>query len=80
MDTPPPQDFHESNRDRLWRKWGGEKAFEAQKQRHTLKQRGQEVGIQKFSAHRVRVRVRARVRVRVRVRVRRPGGQDTEIQ
>ena len=42
----------ESNRDRLVRKWGGQAGWEAQKQRHNLKGRGQEVGIEKFNLDR----------------------------
>ena len=39
------EEFEETNRERLIRKWGGKAGFEAQKRRHTLKERGQEVGI-----------------------------------
>lgn len=46
------ESFSESNRERLWRKWGGEAAFEAQKRRHRLKERGQEVGIERFNLDR----------------------------
>ena len=37
--------FEETNRTRLERKWGGKAAFAAQKNRHRLKERGQDVGI-----------------------------------
>jgi len=45
--------FEETNRQRLIRKWGGEKQFEEQKQRHRLKERGLEVGIQHFDLDRI---------------------------
>lgn len=45
--------WSESNRHRLWRKWGGEAAFEAQKRRHQLKERGLEAGIPKFNLDRL---------------------------
>ena len=41
--------FSETNRVRLERKWGGKTQFAAQKHRHRLKERGQEVGIEKFN-------------------------------
>mmetsp|Transcript_53185 Transcript_53185/g.86121 ORF Transcript_53185/g.86121 Transcript_53185/m.86121 type:complete len:226 (-) Transcript_53185:237-914(-) len=47
------EDFEESNYDRLVRKWGGAAEFEAQKNRHGLKERGLEVGIPKFKLDRV---------------------------
>merc|ERR1719253_1961576 len=47
------EDFEESNYDRLVRKWGGKAEFEAQKHRHGLKQRGQEVGIMHFKLDRL---------------------------
>ena len=40
-------------RERLIRKWGGEREFSAQKSRHMLKQRGQEVGIERFNLDRI---------------------------
>mmetsp|Transcript_37105 Transcript_37105/g.87326 ORF Transcript_37105/g.87326 Transcript_37105/m.87326 type:complete len:230 (-) Transcript_37105:970-1659(-) len=49
---PKGEDFEESNRDRLIRKWGGPAQFEAQKKRHRLKERGLEVGIQHFNLDR----------------------------
>ena len=45
--------FSETNRARLERKWGGKAAFAAQKHRHRLKERGQEVGIEKFNLDRL---------------------------
>jgi predicted DsbA family dithiol-disulfide isomerase len=45
--------FSETNRVRLHRKWGGERAFEEQKQRHTLKDRGRQVGIAAFDLDRL---------------------------
>ena len=51
-DYPEDEDFEETNEERLWRKWGGKEAFERQKQRHRLKERGQEVGIEHFDARR----------------------------
>jgi predicted DsbA family dithiol-disulfide isomerase len=42
----------ETNRQRLLRKWGGPAAWEAQKQRHRLRERGQEVGIPHFNLDR----------------------------
>jgi predicted DsbA family dithiol-disulfide isomerase len=50
---PKSEDFEESNYDRLVRKWGGRAEFEAQKQRHALKERGQEVGITHFKLDRI---------------------------
>lgn len=47
------ESFSETNRVRLERKWGGKAAFAAQKHRHRLKERGQEVGIEKFNLDRV---------------------------
>ena len=46
------EDWHETNRVRLERKWGGKAAFAAQKHRHRLKERGQEVGIEHFNLDR----------------------------
>jgi len=45
--------FEETNRARLVRKWGGHAGWEAQKRRHQLKERGQEVGIERFNLDRV---------------------------
>ena len=45
--------FHESNHVRLKRKWGGHDAFETQKARHGLKERGEEVGISYFNLQRL---------------------------
>tara|TARA_B110001452_G_scaffold213261_1_gene183970 strand:- start:704 stop:1387 length:684 start_codon:yes stop_codon:yes gene_type:complete len=45
--------FEETNRQRLIRKWGGKAGFEAQKRRHQLKERGQEVGIEHFNLDRI---------------------------
>lgn len=47
------EDWHETNRVRLERKWGGKAAFAAQKHRHRLKERGQEVGIDHFNLDRL---------------------------
>jgi len=47
------EEWSETNRKRLWRKWGGEAGFLAQKDRHTLKERGREVGIQDFNLDRL---------------------------
>ena len=47
------EEFEETNRERLIRKWGGKAGFEAQKRRHTLKERGQEVGIEHFNLDRI---------------------------
>jgi predicted DsbA family dithiol-disulfide isomerase len=47
------EDWGETNRVRLERKWGGKAAFAAQKHRHRLKERGQEVGIERFNLDRV---------------------------
>ena len=44
--------WSETNRKRLERKWGGKEAFDAQKKRHQLKERGREVGIQHFNLDR----------------------------
>ena len=45
--------FFESNHDRLIRKWGGVKEFNAQKHRHTLKERGKAAGIAHFNLQRI---------------------------
>jgi len=47
------ESFQETNRERLIRKWGGEAGFSAQKHRHGLKERGQEVGIEHFNLDRI---------------------------
>lgn len=47
------EDWSETNRTRLERKWGGKAAFAAQKHRHRLKERGQEVGIAHFNLDRL---------------------------
>lgn len=52
-DYPVSEDFQETNRKRLIRKWGGAREFEAQKSRHQLKERGQEVGIKHFNLDRI---------------------------
>mmetsp|Transcript_6607 Transcript_6607/g.13308 ORF Transcript_6607/g.13308 Transcript_6607/m.13308 type:complete len:230 (+) Transcript_6607:104-793(+) len=52
-DYPRSESFEESNYDRLVRKWGGAAQFEAQKRRHRLKERGQEVGIMHFKLDRI---------------------------
>mmetsp|Transcript_28436 Transcript_28436/g.70431 ORF Transcript_28436/g.70431 Transcript_28436/m.70431 type:complete len:229 (+) Transcript_28436:246-932(+) len=52
-DYPQDPEFEETNRVRLIRKWGGEAGWEVQKQRHRLKERGQEVGIEHFNLDRV---------------------------
>jgi len=52
-DYPTSEEFEETNRVRLVRKWGGEAGWKAQKNRHGLKERGQQVGIEKFNLDRV---------------------------
>ncbi len=52
-DYPTSPEFEETNRVRLIRKWGGEAGWKAQKNRHNLKGRGQEVGIEHFNLDRV---------------------------
>lgn len=52
-DYPTDPSFEETNRVRLIRKWGGKAGWEAQKKRHGLKERGQEVGIEKFNLDRI---------------------------
>ena len=47
------ENWHETNRNRLECKWGGKEAFAAQKRRHRLKERGQEVGIEHFNLDRL---------------------------
>ena len=50
---PMGEEFSESNRERLVRKWGGPAGWEAQKQRHQLKERALEAGIkEKFNLDR----------------------------
>ena len=51
-DYDESENFSISNLERLRRKWGGKAAFEAQKDRHGLKERGREVGIEKFMLER----------------------------
>mmetsp|Transcript_15086 Transcript_15086/g.20214 ORF Transcript_15086/g.20214 Transcript_15086/m.20214 type:complete len:225 (-) Transcript_15086:375-1049(-) len=51
-DYPEEEKFHESNKVRLERKWGGKQQFQEQKRRHALKERGQEVGIEHFNLDR----------------------------
>lgn len=51
-DYPEEETFEESNEHRLERKWGGRAEFQAQKRRHRLKERGQEVGIESFNLQR----------------------------
>lgn len=45
--------FIESNRDRLIKKWGGERGWEEQKRRHDLKGRGTAAGIPHFNLDRL---------------------------
>lgn len=52
-DYPTSLEFEETNRVRLLRKWGGKEGWERQKRNHRLKERGQEVGIEKFNLDRV---------------------------
>jgi len=52
-DYPTGEEFEETNRARLLRKWGGKAGWEAQKQHHRLKERGREVGIEHFNLDRV---------------------------
>ena len=52
-DYPEGAEFEETNRVRLLRKWGGKAGWEAQKERHNLKGRGREVGIEHFNLDRV---------------------------
>jgi len=52
-DYPRSEDFEETNRVRLERKWGGKREFAAQKHRHQLKERGQAVGIEHFNLDRI---------------------------
>ena len=47
------EDFEETNRTRLVRKWGGQAGWEAQKRAHGLKERGREVGIEHFNLDRL---------------------------
>ncbi|XRA95947.1 DSBA domain-containing protein [Pycnococcus provasolii] len=51
-DYPEDSSFEETNLNRLQRKWGGKAEFEAQKNRHRLKERGHEVGIPRFDNQR----------------------------
>lgn len=52
-DYPHSEEFEETNRVRLHRKWGSEAGFLKQKERHTLKERGQAVGIRHFDLDRI---------------------------
>ena len=52
-DYDPSPEFEETNRTRLVRKWGGAAGWAAQKASHGLKERGQEVGIEKFNLDRI---------------------------
>eukprot|EP00320_Phaeocystis_rex_P014487 CAMPEP_0119090170 /NCGR_PEP_ID=MMETSP1178-20130426/151615_1 /TAXON_ID=33656 /ORGANISM="unid sp, Strain CCMP2000" /LENGTH=202 /DNA_ID=CAMNT_0007073567 /DNA_START=157 /DNA_END=761 /DNA_ORIENTATION=+ len=52
-DYDPSPEFEETNRVRLMRKWGGPQGWEAQKRSHRLKERGQEVGIERFDLDRI---------------------------
>jgi hypothetical protein len=45
--------FIESNRERLIKKWGGKRGWEVQKDRHDLKGRGLEAGIEHFNLDRL---------------------------
>lgn len=45
--------FVESNRERLVKKWGGQRGWEEQKNRHDLKGRGREAGIEHFNLDRL---------------------------
>jgi len=47
------EEFEETNRTRLVRKWGGQTGWDVQKRRHGLKERGQEVGIMHFNLDRI---------------------------
>lgn len=51
-DYPESEDFFESNRERLVKKWGGQAGWETQKKRHGMKERGLEAGIPKFNLDR----------------------------
>ena len=42
-DYPTGEEFEETNRVRLLRKWGGQAGWDAQKRRHGMKERGREV-------------------------------------
>lgn len=52
-DYDTSESFEETNRERLVRKWSGEAGFAAQKQHHGLKERGHEVGIERFDLDRI---------------------------
>ena len=47
------EEFEETNRVRLVRKWGGRAGWKAQKRAHALKERGREVGIKHFDLDRI---------------------------
>lgn len=50
---PRDEGWSETNRERLVRKWGGAHGWEEQKRRHGLKERGREVGIERFDLDRL---------------------------
>ena len=50
---PRDEAWSETNRTRLERKWGGKREFDAQKRRHRLKERGEDVGIKHFNLDRL---------------------------
>jgi predicted DsbA family dithiol-disulfide isomerase len=52
-DYPRDENWHETNRTRLERKWGGKREFSEQKTRHRLKERGMDVGIKHFNLDRL---------------------------
>jgi len=52
-DYSTDEEFEETNRVRLIRKWGGKAGWEDQKRRHRLKERGREVGIQHCNLDRI---------------------------
>lgn len=52
-DYPEDEEFGETNRERLIRKWGGREGWERQKMRHGLKERGLQVGIERFDLDRI---------------------------
>lgn len=52
-DYPEGEEFEETNRVRLLRKWGGQAGWDRQKKMHGLKERGQAVGIEHFNLDRV---------------------------
>lgn len=52
-DYPREENWSETNRVRLERKWGGKREFEEQKKRHRLKERGLDAGIKHFNLDRL---------------------------